>query len=75
MGCQVEKLEHFLHILLIEFNRGAKEAEADTNICAVYADNAIGEIRTRKLFSRVKKDRFDISDTLRSVVVGFYDTF
>ena len=27
MECQVEKLEHFRHILLFEFNRGAKAAE------------------------------------------------
>ena len=28
MECQVEKLEHFRHILLFEFNREAKAAEA-----------------------------------------------
>ena len=27
MECQVEKLEHFRHILLFEFNREAKAAE------------------------------------------------
>ena len=36
MGYQVEKLEHFRHILLVEFNRGTKAAEAARNICAVY---------------------------------------
>ena len=36
------KLEHFTHILLFEFNRGAKEATAARNICAVYGDNAYG---------------------------------
>ena len=36
MECQVEKLEHFRHNLVFEFNRGAKAAEAARNICAVY---------------------------------------
>ena len=63
MECQVEKLEHFRHIILFEFNRGAKEEEATKNICAVYGDNVIGESTARKLFSRFKDGRFDISDT------------
>ena len=66
MECQVEKLKHFRHILLFELNRGAKAAEAARNICAVYGDNAIGESTARKLFSRFKEDRFDISDTPHS---------
>ena len=66
MECQVQKLEHFQHILLFEFNRGAKVGEAARNICAVYGDNAIGEITGRKWFSRFKEGRFDISDTPRS---------
>ena len=65
MECQVEKLEYFRHILLFEFNRGTKSAEAVRNICAVYGDNYIGESTTRILF-RFKEDRFDISDTPRS---------
>ena len=66
MECQVEKLEHFQHIVLFEFNRGAKAAEAARNICAVYGANAIGERMTRKWFYRFKEDRFDISDTPHS---------
>ena len=66
METQVEKLEHFQHILNLELNRGAKAAEAVRNICAVYGDNAIGESAARKWFSRFKEDRFDISDTPRS---------
>ena len=66
MECQVEKLEHFRHILLFELNRGAKAAEAARNICSVYGDNAIGESAARKCFSRFKEDRFYISDTPRS---------
>ena len=66
MKCQVEKLEHFRHILLFEFNRGAKAPEATTNIYAVYGDSAIGDRMARKWFSRFKEDRFDISETPRS---------
>ena len=62
----MEKLEHFRHILLFEFNREAKAAEAARNICAVYGNNAIGESTARKWFSRFKDDRFDVSDTPRS---------
>ena len=52
MGCQVEKLEHFGHILLFEFNTGAKAEKAARNMCAMYGDSAIGESTSRKLFSR-----------------------
>ena len=62
----MEKLEHFQHILLFEFDRGAKTAEVARNICAMYEDNAIGESTARKWFSRFKEDRFDISDIPRS---------
>ena len=66
MECQVEKLEHFWHILLYEFNIGVKAAEVARNICTVYGDNAIGESKARKWFSRFKENHFDISDTPRS---------
>ena len=62
----MEKLEHFGHIILFEFNRRAKAAEAARNICDVYGDKAIRESTARKLFSRLKEDRFGISDTPRS---------
>ena len=41
MECQVEKFEHFRHILL--FKRGAKAAEAARNTCAVHEDYVIEE--------------------------------
>ena len=63
---KLEKLKHFRHILLFEFNRGAKAVQSTRNICAVYVDNAIGVSTTRKSFSRFKEDRFDSSDTPRS---------
>ena len=43
-------------IVLFEFNREAKAAEAARNICAVYCDNAIGESTAIKWFSRFKED-------------------
>ena len=48
MGYQLAKLEYFRHILLFEFKRGEKAAEAARNICAMYGDNAIGERTTKK---------------------------
>ena len=62
----MEKFEHFRHILLFEFGKVGKAAEAARNICVVNGDNAMGESSSRKWFSRFKEDRFDISDTPRS---------
>ena len=62
----MEKLEHFRHILLFEFSRGAKAAETARNVFAVYRDNDIGESTAWKWFSRFKEDDFNISDIARS---------
>ena len=59
----MEKLEHFQHILLFEFNREVKAPESARNICTVCVDNNIGESMARKWFSHFKEDRFDISET------------
>ena len=69
----MEKLEHFRHIPLIEFNRRAKPAEAARNMYAVYGDNAIGESTTRKWFSRIKEVvltlvTFHIQEDLRGLM-------
>ena len=64
-GVPSGEMEHFLHVLLFEFNRGTKAAEVARNICAVYGDKAIGESTARKWFSRFNEDRFDISDSQR----------
>ena len=61
-GVPSGEIEYFRHILLFEFNRGAKATEVARNICAVYA---IKESTTGKCFFRFKEDRFDISDTPR----------
>ena len=46
---EIEKIPTYSSL---EFNGGAKAAEVARNICAVYGDNAIGESRARKWFSR-----------------------
>jgi hypothetical protein len=66
MECQVEKNEHFRHLLLYEFNRGSNAAEAARNICAVYGDDSIAETTAQKSFARFKQGNFDMSDTPRS---------
>jgi hypothetical protein len=65
MECQVEKNEHFRHLLLYEFNRGSKAAEAAQNICAVYGEDSIAETTAPKWFARFKRDNFDMSDAPR----------
>jgi hypothetical protein len=51
MECQVEKNEHFQHLLLYEFDRGSKAVEASRNICAVYGEDAIAEKTAQKWFA------------------------
>ena len=41
MECQVEKNEHFRHLLLFAFYQGSKAAKAARDICAVYGEGAI----------------------------------
>jgi glucan phosphorylase len=55
MKCQVEKSEHFRHLLLYEFNRGSKAAEAARNISAVYGEDSIAERISQKWFARFKQ--------------------
>ena len=62
----MEEREYFRHILLFEFNRGVKAAEATRNICAVYGENVIGESTARKWLCRFKEGHFDLSDSPRS---------
>jgi hypothetical protein len=73
MECQVEKNEHSRHLLLYEFNRGSKAAEAARNICAVYGEDSIAERTAQKWFARFRQGNFDTSDTPRSGrhLVGF----
>jgi hypothetical protein len=63
MECQVENNEHFRRLLLYEFNRGSKAAEAYRNICAVYGEDSVAERRAQKWFARFTQGNFDMSDT------------
>jgi hypothetical protein len=63
MECQVEKNEHFRHLLLYEFNRGSKAAEAARNICDVYGEDSIAKRTAQNGFARFKQGNFDMSDT------------
>lgn len=65
MECQVEKNEHFLH-LLFAFNQGSKATEAAHNICAVYGVGAIAERTARDWYAKFKKGNFDLKDAPRS---------
>jgi hypothetical protein len=66
MERQVEINKHFRRLLLYEFNRRSKAAEAAQNICAVYGKNSIAERTAEKWFAYFKQENFDISDTPRS---------
>jgi hypothetical protein len=61
--CQVEKNEHFRHLLLYEFNRGSKAAEAARNICSVYGEDSIAERTAQKWLAHFKQGNFDMSNT------------
>jgi hypothetical protein len=58
MECQLEKNEHFGNLLLYEFNRGSKAAEAARNICAVYGEDSIAERTAQKWFALFKQGNF-----------------
>jgi hypothetical protein len=66
MEGQVKKNEHFRRLLLYEFNRDSKAAEAARNICADYGEDSIAERTAQKWFARFKQGNFDMSDTPRS---------
>jgi hypothetical protein len=66
LECQVEKNEHFRHLLLYEFIRGSKAAEASKKMFAVYGEDNIDERTAQERFARFKQSNFDMSDTQRS---------
>jgi hypothetical protein len=57
MVCQVEKNEHFRH-LLYEFSRGSKAAEAARNICAVYGEDSICWMNSSKMVCALQARQF-----------------
>jgi hypothetical protein len=67
MKCQVEKNEHFQHLLLYEFSRGSKPIETARNIFAVYEEDSIAERTAQKWFAcYFEQGNFDMSNTPRS---------
>jgi hypothetical protein len=60
---KLRKNENFRHLLLYEFNRGSKAAEAAGNIFSIYRENSIAERRAQKLFARFKQGNFEMSGT------------
>ncbi|KAK2578359.1 hypothetical protein KPH14_001400, partial [Odynerus spinipes] len=62
MECQMEKNEHFLHLLLFTFNQGFKAAKATRDICPVYGEGAIAERTARDWYAKFKNGNFDLKD-------------
>ena len=63
MECQVEKNEHFQHLLLFAFNQGSKAAKVARDICAVYGEGAIAERTARDWYAKFKNGNFDLRRT------------
>jgi hypothetical protein len=70
MECEVEKNEHFRHLLLYELNRGSEASEAAQNICAVYGEDYIAEKTAQKWFAHFKQSNVDMSDTALGAASG-----
>ncbi|KOC61836.1 Histone-lysine N-methyltransferase SETMAR [Habropoda laboriosa] len=62
MECQVEKNEHFRHLLLFAFNQGSTAAKAARDICAVYGEGAMAERTARDCYAKFKNGNFDLKD-------------
>ena len=66
LECQVEKNEHFRHLLLFPFNRGSKVAKATRDVSTVYGEGAIAERTARDWYAKFKNGNFDLKDASRS---------
>lgn len=66
MECQVDKNEHFRHLLLFHCNQHLSAAEAARLICSVYGEKAVSERTAQKWFSKFKNGDFNLSDAPRS---------
>ncbi len=72
MECQVDKSEHFRHLLLFAFNQGNKAAKAARDICAVYGEYAMNERTARRWFSRGVSFNNDVE--LRTWLDEFFES-
>lgn len=66
MECQVDKNEHFRHLLLFYFNQHVNAAEASRIICCVYGEKAVSERTAQKWFLKFNSGDFDLNDASRS---------
>ena len=66
MEPQVDKNDHFRHLLLFEFNKRSNASQAARNICAVYGEDSINERTARRWFLRFREGNFGLEDTPRT---------
>ena len=66
MECQVDKHQHFRHILLFLFNRGVNAVDAAQEICDVYGEDAMPKRTAQYWFSKFKNGIFVLKDATRS---------
>ena len=71
----MEKLEHFRHNLLFEFNKGGKRMWRPEIFALCMGIIPSERARQEKWFSRFKEDCFDISDTPRSERPSRFDEY
>ena len=77
MECQVEKKEHFRHLLLFAFNHDGEDAKATKaarEICAVYGEDAMPERMARWWFSRFKNKKFKLKYAVRYCHIRYVRT-
>ena len=66
MVCQVDKNDHYRHILQFTFNQGCKAAKAVCDICAVCDDDTVPERISEKWFLRFWDENFGLTHTERT---------
>ncbi|CAD7084541.1 unnamed protein product [Hermetia illucens] len=69
MECQVDKKEHFHH-LLFEFICGIKAAEAARNVFAVYGEGATSKEHLNTL---IHDDPFETTSELANIIQPLFD--
>ena len=61
MECQVDKHQHFRHLLLFAFNRGIEAADTAWKICEVYGEGASPLRTTQNSLKRFKDDQKEVA--------------
>ena len=60
MDCQVDKILHFQHFLLIAHNQSQKASKASGDIFAMYREDTIAEKTAWDWFGKFKHDNFNL---------------